>query len=342
MSEFPSFLGNETRICTIQRHITESEKLHPGASGTFSSLLRDVALAAKVVSREVRRAGLVDILGKTETANASGDEQKKLDVFANELFISTLEYGGHLCAMASEEDEKLITIPEEYRNGDYIILFDPLDGSSNIDANVTIGTIFSVMHRVTPGGPGTVEDILQPGYAQIAAGYIMYGSSTIMVFTAGHGVHGFTLDPTIGAFLLSHENIRIPGHGSIYSTNEGNRNLWSAGMRRAVEEFQRTDALNGRPYTARYVGSLVADVHRTLLYGGIFMYPGDTKNPKGKLRLLYEANPMAFILEQAGGMATDGRGRILEIQPTEIHQRTPVFLGSPQDVARVMEHLRND
>jgi fructose-1,6-bisphosphatase I len=339
MTEYQFDLGEETRIHTIQRHITDQQALYPGASGTFSGLLRDLALAAKVVSREVRRAGLVDILGKAWHVNPSGDDVKKLDVFANEVMIRTLEYGGHLCAMASEEDEALIPIPDQYRHGNYIIIFDPLDGSSNIDANVTIGTIFSVFHRVTKDGPGTLEDALQPGFKQVAAGYVMYGSSTVLVYTAGHGTHGFTLDPTIGAFLLSHPDIHIPDHGSIYSVNEGNRAFWTEGMHRLVNYFQSNDTIIGKPYTQRYVGSLIADVHRTLLYGGIFMYPADKRAPNGKLRLLYEANPVAFIVEQAGGVATNGSQRVLDVTPTAIHQRTPLFLGSPKEMEIVKKLL---
>ncbi len=332
--------GDETRLVTIQRHIVEHEREHPDATGSFSALLRDLALAAKVVSREVRRAGLVDILGSSSSINISGDDQKKLDVFANQMIINAMEHGGHLCVMASEEDESIIPIPEPYHNGKYVMLFDPLDGSSNIDANVTIGTIFSIFRRVSLDGPGQEADVIQPGYRQLAAGYIMYGSSTIMVYTTGHGVHGFTLDPTIGAFLLSHPNMTIPRKGKIYSTNEGNRIHWDEGMKAYIDYLQQSDKKSGRPYSARYVGSMVADIHRTILYGGIFLYPADKKNPKGKLRLMYEANPMALIVEQAGGRATDGKNRILDIVPRNIHQRTPVLLGSVDDVRLAEEFIQ--
>lgn len=324
--------GDEVHIMTIQRYIAASERKHPGASGEFSTLLRNLALAAKIVSREVRRAGLVNILGRAATTNIHGEDVKKLDVFANQMIINAMESGGQLCVMASEENESIIPIPDDFPCGKYVMLFDPLDGSSNIDVNVTIGTIFSIYRRVTPEGRGTVQDVVQPGYQQVAAGYIMYGSSTIMVFTTGEGVQGFTLDPTIGAFLLSHPNMTIPKRGRYYSTNEGSRMLWENGFRRYIEHLQTPDKENGRPYKARYVGSMIADVHRTILYGGIFAYAGDSENPNGKLRLMYEANPMAFIVEQAGGRASDGYQRILDIAPTDIHQRTPVLLGSEEDV----------
>lgn len=338
MQDVPYHLG-ETKIMTIQRFIAQSEQHHPEATGAFSALLRSLALAAKVVSREVRRAGLVDILGQASITNASGDDVKKLDIFANRMVINSMESAGQLCAMASEEDESIIPVPEGHHPGKYVLLFDPLDGSSNIDANVTIGTIFSVLKRVTDLGQGTEEDILQPGYLQVAAGYVMYGASTIMIFSTGEGVQGFTLDPTIGEFLLSHKDLRIPQKGKIYSINEGNKNLWADEIRRYIEHVQEDDSTTDRPYSARYIGSMAGDVHRTLLYGGIFMYPGDRKNPNGKLRLLYEANPMAFIIEQAGGLAINGKQRILEITPTSIHQRTPVFLGSPDDVCLLQQFL---
>ena len=332
MPHRPYVPGDETRLMTIQRYIAQEERNHPGATGEFSTLLRNLALAVKIVSREVRRAGLVDILGRANTSNISGDEVKKLDIFANQMIINALESGGQLCVMASEENESIIPIPEEFPCGKYAMLFDPLDGSSNIDVNVTIGTVFSIFRRVSTEGRGSEADVVQPGVKQIAAGYVMYGSSTILVFTSGNGVQGFTLDPTIGSFLLSHPDIKIRERGSIYSVNEGNRMLWDEGFRRYIEHLQTPDADSGRPYKSRYVGSMIADVHRTLLYGGIFAYPGDMENPVGKLRLMYEANPMAMIMEQAGGRATDGSQRILEVQPTDVHQRVPVFMGSRDDV----------
>ncbi len=326
------FPGDETHLLTIQRYIAQEERAHPGATGEFSTLLRNLALAAKIVSREVRRAGLADILGRVDTTNTSGDDVQKMDVFANMIFINALEAGGQLCVMASEENEAIIPIPEGFPCGNYAILFDPLDGSSNISSNVTIGTIFSIYRRVSQGTHGTEADVVQPGVKQVAAGYIMYGSSTIMVFTSGDGVQGFTLDVTIGSFLLSHPNMRIPKRGNCYSVNEGNRKLWDDGFLKYIDYLQTPDSTTNRPYRARYVGSMIADIHRSLLHGGIFAYPADAKNPNGKLRLMYEANPIAFIVEQAGGRATDGRSRILDIQPSNVHQHIPVLMGSEEDV----------
>lgn len=331
---------SEYKIITIERHIIEGERAHPGASGSFSGLLRDLTLAFKVIWRDVSKAGLVDILGSVGRENIHGDQVKKLDVFADETIYKAMDHGGHLCVMASEENESVMSIPEHYPTGKYVLIYDPLDGSSNIDANVTIGTIFSLFRRITPSGKGSLQDCLQPGYKQVGAGYVIYGSSTMLVYTTGDGVHGFTLDPSIGEFLLSHEDIRIPRRGKIYSVNEGNSHRWSEGMRNYVQYLREEDKATNRPYSARYVGSLVGDIHRTLLYGGIFMYPADEKNPNGKLRLMYEGNPMAFLLEQAGGRATNGKQRILDIQPKSLHERTPVFLGSEEDVMILEEFLQ--
>jgi fructose-1,6-bisphosphatase I len=331
---------SEYKIITIERHIIEGERAHPGASGSFSGLLRDLTLAFKVIWRDVSKAGLVDILGSVGRENIHGDQVKKLDVFADETIYKAMDHGGHLCVMASEENESVMSIPEHYPTGKYVLIYDPLDGSSNIDANVTIGTIFSLFRRITPSGKGSLQDCLQPGYKQVAAGYVIYGSSAMLVFTTGDGVHGFTLDPSIGEFLLSHENMRIPKRGKIYSVNEGNSRRWPAEMQKYVQYLREEDAATNRPYSARYIGSLVGDIHRTLLYGGIFMYPADTKNPRGKLRLMYEGNPMAFLMEQAGGRATNGKQRILDIQPQSLHERTPVFLGSEEDVMILEEFLQ--
>jgi fructose-1,6-bisphosphatase I len=243
-----------------------------------------------------------------------------------------MDHGGHLCVMASEENEDVLHIPDDYPKGKYVLLFDPLDGSSNIDANVTIGTIFSIYRRVSNSGKGTLADCTQPGYKQIAAGYVVYGSSTMLLYTTGDGVHGFTLDPSIGEFLLSHENIRVPKRGRIYSVNEGNYRYWDDGVKKYIKYLQEENKETGRPYSGRYIGSMVADIHRTLLYGGIFLYPGDSRYPHGKLRLMYEANPMSFIMEQAGGAATDGSRRILDVIPETLHQKTPLFIGSEEDV----------
>jgi len=320
------------RIITIERFIIEKEHEIPGATGEFSKLLTDLALAAKIVWREVSKAGLVDIIGSTGKVNISGDVVQKLDEFANEIFINVMQKGGHLCVMASEESKGLIEIPEELAKGKYVLVFDPLDGSSNIDVNVSIGSIFGIFRRKTSSGKGTEQDVLQPGRNLVAAGYIVYGSSTIFVYTTGNGVHGFTLDPSIGEFLLSHENIRIPKKGDIYSVNEGYYERWDDNMKRFINYLKAEDKATGRPYKLRYVGTLVADFHRTLLYGGIFMYPGDKKNPEGKLRLLYEAAPLAYVVEKAGGRASDGFRNILDIEPTNLHQRTPLFIGSEEDV----------
>ena len=330
---------HSSKLMTLVRHIHEGEQSHPGATGEFSDLLQGLSLAAKLVWREVTKAGLVNILGKTDRLNISGDEVKKLDEFADETIFKMMDHVGHLCVMASEENEDLLHIPEHYPQGRYALIYDPLDGSSNIDANVTIGSIFSIHRRVSREGKGTMDDVLQPGHKQVAAGYILYGASMMFVYCAGHGVHGFTLDPTVGEFLLSHENIRIPPRGSIYSVNEGNSGRWTPEMQRYVQHLKQEDKETGRPYSSRYIGSLVADVHRTLLYGGIYFYPGDARNPGGKLRLMYENNPLAYIVEHAGGAASDGRRRILDIQPDALHQRSPLFVGSIEEVRLAEEFL---
>ncbi len=330
------------KVITIERHIVEEERASNGATGDFSALLRDLTLAVKIIHREVIRAGLVDILGATQRENVQGEVVQKLDEFANDVIFRAMDHGGHLCCMASEENEELLMIPDEYPKGKYVLAFDPLDGSSNIDANVSIGTIFSIHKRLSESGDGEVGDVLQPGYKQIAAGYTIYGPSTMLVYTAGRGVYGFTLDPSVGEFLLSHDNIRIPEHKGIYSVNEGNYSKWSPEMRRYIDWCKEDNPEeNKKAYSLRYIGSMVADVHRTLLYGGVFLYPADVKSKKGKLRLLYEANPMSFIVEQAGGRATDGLGnRLLDIQPTELHQRTPLVVGSPKNVEEVEAFLQ--
>lgn len=331
------------RFMTLARHIIEGEKLHPQATGELSKLLHDLSLAAKVISLEVNKAGLVDILGFTGDNNVHGEQVKKLDIFAHDMLIRAMDHGGHLAVMASEEEEDIIHIPTPYEVGKYVLLFDPLDGSSNIDANISIGTIFSIYRRVTPDGkPGTLKDCLQKGTQQVAAGYIVYGSSTILVYTAGHGVHGFTLDPSFGEFLLCHENIQIPKKGKIYSINEGNYKYWHPGLKKYIKWLQEEDKTSERPYSSRYIGSMVADIHRNLLYGGIFMYPADSRHTKGKLRLMYECNPMSFIVEAAGGRASDGKKRILELQPETLHERTPIFIGSEQDVRIVEDFIAKE
>ena len=328
-----------TGIMTLSRHIMEQERKYPQATGQFSSLMSDLAVAAKVLSLIVNKAGLVDVLGYTGDKNIFNEDVKKMDVLANETIIHAMDHGGHLCLMASEESDGLIPIPDYHPLGKYVMLFDPLDGSSNIDVNVSIGTIFSIFRRVTPSGHGQLQDALQPGYKQVAAGYILYGSSTMFVYSTGQGVHGFTYDPSIGEFLLSNENMKIPEQGPYYSVNEGYANRWSEGMRRYVRYVKEEDPATGRPYSLRYIGSLVADFHRNLLYGGIFLYPADAAHPEGKLRLLYEANPLAYLVEQAGGLATDGKQRILEIQPKNLEHRTPLIIGSKKDVELAMKFL---
>ena len=333
------------KVVTVYRHIIETQRMFPDATGGFTGLLSELCFAMKIIAREVNRAGLADILGFAGRQNVQGEDVRKLDEFANDLIYKAMDHGGHLCVMASEEDEELLSLPERYPRGKYVLVFDPLDGSSNIDANVSIGTIFGVFRRVTPDGDGTLEDILQTGYRQVAAGYVIYGSSTVLVYTTGHGVHGFTLDPSVGEFLLSHPDIKTPKRGKIYSANEGNAMFWREPMTKYIDHVKSEANPSGKPYTSRYIGSLVADFHRNLLYGGIFLYPEDSKDakkPDGKLRLVYEGFPLAFIAEQAGGKASDGRRRILDITPTELHQRTPLIIGSTDDVGEyerfVAEH----
>lgn len=331
-------------MMTLGRHLVEQERLYPQATGAFTSLLSDIALAAKIISHQVNKAGLLDILGLAGSKNVFGEEQQKLDVFADEAMSRSLRFAGTLCAMVSEENEKMIPIPDEYPRGKYVCCFDPLDGSSNIDVNVSIGTIFSIFRRISPESTqATAEDILQPGYSQVCAGYVIYGSSTMLVYTTGAGVHGFTLDPTYGSFVLSHPKIKIPSRGKIYSVNESNYNYWDEGVQNYVQWARRDGAGNGGNMTSRYIGSMVADFHRNLLKGGIFLYPADNRNPKnksGKLRLLYEANPLAFIVEQAGGRASDGHRRILDIQPESLHQHTPLIIGSKEDVEIAEEFIQ--
>ncbi len=297
-----------------------------------------MALAAKIISSDVRRAGLLDVLGRAGTVNIQGEDQQKLDILANDVMRQVVGKTGRVCVMASEEDEEPIPTQGEHGYGKYVLLYDPLDGSSNIDVNVSIGTIFSVHNRVTESGPGTLQDCLQSGRRQVAAGYVIYGSSTVMVYSAGHGVHAFTLDPTIGEFLLSHRDLRTPPVGKYYSINEAYYDRWTDGYRAVVRAFKGLDGA-GKGKNARYIGSLVADFHRNLMHGGVFMYPADTRSPRGKLRLLYETAPLAYIAEAAGGAASDGSTPILDIVPTELHQRSPLVIGSSEDVAFVEQTL---
>jgi fructose-1,6-bisphosphatase I len=325
-------------ITTIERHILEQQRQFPEATGELTGLLQDIAFAAKIVSREVNKAGLINILGLTGEINVQGEEVMKLDRYAQETFFNALDHTGYLCVMASEEEADVIHIPERYPAGKYVMNYDPLDGSSNIDVNVSIGTIFSIHQKKSKHPRGLASDCIQKGRDQIAAGYIIYGSSTMMVYTTGHGVHGFTLDPSVGEFLLSHPDIKIPKRGKIYSCNEGNYRYWSDGVKKYIKYLQEEDPETRRPYTGRYIGSLVADFHRNLLKGGIFMYPADNKDPKknkGKLRYLYECAPLAFVVEQAGGYASDGKRNILDVEPVELHQRIALFVGSIEDVKDV-------
>jgi fructose-1,6-bisphosphatase I len=326
---------------TVIEHLLLHQKESPMATGRFTRLLNELILAAKIISREVNKAGLVDVLGFTGTINVQGEEVLKLDEFANRVLIHRLERAGVLSTMASEENADLIEIPPAFPLGDYILIFDPLDGSSNIDSNVSIGTIFSIYRRQTPEGKNvTLGEVLQKGANQVAAGYFVYGSSTIMVYTTGRGVHGFTLDPSVGEFLLSHPDIKIPDNGKFYSVNESYWDYWDEPTRKVVSYFKGPKDKAGQPYNLRYIGSLVADFHRNLLAGGIFMYPADSRDPKkrrGKLRLMCEAAPLAMVVEEAGGMATDGKTRILDIEPLELHQRVPLFIGSKNDVLKVTE-----
>ncbi|MCX4309211.1 MAG: class 1 fructose-bisphosphatase [Desulfovibrio sp.] len=321
---------------TVTEHLLLHQKKTPQATGQFTGLLYDLILSGKSIARRINKAGLLDILGGTGEVNVQGEDVQKMDSIANRIMIYRMERCGALCAMSSEEEAELIKVGPEFPRGDYILIFDPLDGSSNIDINVDVGTIFSILRRPAGSkGEVTLEDVLQPGIQQVGAGYILYGPSTMLVLSTGQGVHGFTLDPGVGEFLLSHPDMQIPEQGYIYSVNEGYWRYWDQPAREAVKHFHNAYSPDGKPYTARYVGALVADFHRTLLRGGIYMYPADQRKPEGKLRLMCEANPLAFLAEQAGGRASDGKNRILEKMPNKLHARTPLFIGSRKDVEAV-------
>jgi fructose-1,6-bisphosphatase I len=327
---------------TLGEFIIENQSEFQYSSGELSRLINSIRLAAKVVNHEVNKAGLVDILGNAGETNVQGENQQKLDVYANEVFIKTLTNREIVCGIASEEEDDFITIKGRNQKNDnkYVVLIDPLDGSSNIDVNVSVGTIFSIYRRVTPSGtPVTIEDFLQPGNKQVAAGYIVYGTSTMIVYSTGHGVNGFTLNPAIGTYYLSHPNMKFPETGTIYSVNEGNYIHFPQGVKNYIKYCQLEEG--DRPYTSRYIGSLVSDFHRNMIKGGIYIYPNTSKNPEGKLRLLYECNPMAYIAEQSGGKASNGFERILDIQPTKLHQRVPFFCGSKLMVEKAEEFMRN-
>ncbi|MBD1430673.1 class 1 fructose-bisphosphatase [Sphingobacterium litopenaei] len=330
-------------IKTLGQFIIEKQADFPYAKGELSRLLRDIGIAAKIVNREVNKAGLVDILGTNgDSINVFGENQKKLDVYADEQFISALKSGGECCFVASEEQEEGVVLTDAgiSKNAKYIVCIDPLDGSSNIEVNVSVGTIFSIYRRKSAVGEDiTEDDYLQTGLEQVAAGYIIYGSSTMLVYTTGKGVNGFTLDPSIGEFCLSHPNMKIPETGKIYSINEGNYIKFPQGIKNYIKYCQEEDKETYRPYTSRYIGSMVADIHRNLLMGGVFIYPQTAAQPNGKLRLMYECNPISFIIEQAGGKASTGGERILELKPTELHQRVPAIIGSTKMVDKVLEFL---
>lgn len=327
------------KLITLNEFITARQADFPYAKGELSRLLSALRLASKIINREVGKAGLIeDILGAAGSINAQDEEQQKLDVYANNEFIAAMLAQGEICGIGSEENDDYITFDSEPAiNGNYVLLMDPLDGSSNIDVNVSIGTIFSIYRRVSPvGGPATLDDFLQKGREQVAAGYVIYGSSTMLVYSTGHGVNGFTLDPSIGVYILSHPDMKFPEDGKIYSVNEGNYNSFSEGVKTYIDQCK------DKSYSARYIGSLVADFHRNMIKGGIYMYPATAKNKNGKLRLLYENNPLAFIAEQAGGKATDGHQNIMDIDPTELHQRTPLFIGSKKMVEEVEALLQQE
>jgi fructose-1,6-bisphosphatase I len=328
-------------VTTLGQFIIEKQNDFPYAKGELSRLLRDIGIAAKIVNREVNKAGLVNILGDAGSTNIQGENQKKLDVYANEQFIAALSSGGECCIVASEENDELVRIDSAVsKNAKYIVAIDPLDGSSNIDVNVAVGTIFSIYRRVTKEGPAQLSDVLQAGTEQVAAGYIVYGSSTMLVYTTGKGVNGFTLDPSIGEFCLSHPNLKIPSSGTIYSINEGNYVHFPDGVKKYIKYCQVEDLATKRPYTSRYIGSMVADIHRSIIKGGIFIYPTTSSAPTGKLRLVYECNPMAFIIEQAGGKATNGFQRILELPVTDLHQRSAIFIGSADMVSQAESFMQ--
>jgi len=330
-------------LTTLGEFIFECQAEYPDATGALTSLFSSIRLAAKIVHREINKAGLADITGAAGETNAQGEEQQKLDVFANDKFKSALAARGIVCGIASEEEDHYVVFNDDHNvNGEYIVLMDPLDGSSNIDVNVSVGTIFSIYKRVTPKGtPVTMADFLQPGRNQVAAGYVIYGSSTMLVYTTGNGVNGFTYDPSVGVFYLSHQNINTPKSGTIYSINEGGYERFPMGVKQYIKYCQESDAGTKRPYISRYIGSLVSDFHRNLIKGGIYMYPTTTTYPNGKLRLLYECNPIAFLAEQAGGRAIAGNGiRILDIEPEELHQRVPFIVGSPMMVDKVEHFLK--
>lgn len=329
---------------TVTQHLLSQQEKHAGATGAFTRMLNELILSAKIISREVTKAGLVEILGFTGERNVQGEQVRKLDEFAHDIICRRMAQSRYICVMGSEEDADPIEMPDGVEKGEYVLLFDPLDGSSNIDANVSIGTIFSILRKQSDGVDYQMSDLLQPGYKQVAAGYFLYGSSTMMVYTTGNGVSGFTLDPSVGEFLLSHPNIKIPQRGKIFSVNAAYWDYWHEPTKNYID-YLRKPSPDKPVYSLRYIGSLVSDFHRTLLYGGVFLYPADTKDPKkpnGKLRLLYEASPLSFVCEQAGGASTTGTQRIMKVEPEHLHQRVPLIIGSPLEVELAEKFYRGE
>jgi fructose-1,6-bisphosphatase I len=331
----------DKEILNIQGFILTEQSHHQAATGELSSILTEIAFGAKIVSREINKAGLIDVLGLTGKINVQGEQVQKLDEYANDIFIKILRRGRHVAALASEENDDILDFSKNTPEAKYVVCIDPLDGSSNIDANVSVGTIFSIYAKLSDASSVYSADFLQKGSQQVCAGYILYGSSTVFVYTTGHGVNCFTLDPSIGEFILSHPDLKIPTEGKVYSVNEGYSAAWQPGIMQYVEALKKGLQGYKKPHKARYIGSLVSDFHRNLLYGGIYLYPPDTKSPSGKLRLLFEANPMAFIITQAGGRATNGVQDILAIQPTEIHERVPLYIGSSTDITHLLASLND-
>lgn len=328
---------------TVIEHLLDTQKKTPEATGAFTRLLNGLIVAAKLISREINKAGLADLMGYTGRNNVHGEKLLQLDDFAKETITHRVQSSGEVCAMASDESPELISMPRQQKAGNYVVLFDPIDSSSNLESNISIGTIFSFYKRVTPGDDeGTLDDVLQPGHRQVAAGYFLYGSSTVMIFTAGNGVHCFTLDPSVGEFILSEEDIRIPETGKIYSVNEGHYRYWDENVRNYIDYLKDPEASHHHSYTSRYIGGLVADFHRNLLNGGIFLYPADhrdSRQPTGKLRLTTEANPLAMLAEAAGGAASTGHERIMDIIPNDIHQRVPLIIGSKEEVRIAEQYI---
>ncbi|HSQ91743.1 MAG TPA: class 1 fructose-bisphosphatase [Nitrospiraceae bacterium] len=325
---------------TLSRFIAQNQGVHPGVTGEFSGLLAQIGLVGKLIAQDLSRAGLINILGTTGEINVQGETVKKLDEIANKTFLNVFHHSGLLCALASEEMDKPVLLPENWPQAKYMLLFDPLDGSSNTDCNMPLGAIFSVVKSESHDRMPTEDDLVRKGTEQVAAGYLLYGSSTMLVYTVGQGVHGFTLEPGIGEYLLSHEQIRIPARGKVYGVNEGNYHKWTMGTKKYVDSLKVMDKATGRPYSVRYSGCLVADVHRMLLGGGIYLYPGELDKPEGKLRLLYEANPLAWVVEQAGGRASTGTMRILDVEAKQVHQRVPLIIGSADDVRDAEEFIQ--